>query len=101
MAIIVGVAGNFGFAPCLVGLAILGLLLEFGNLCGDFGVYPVLQLWTIAQEEENLEPHKHRGEEQCLDEIVHQSWGPALKSSVSDKLSDPADDMNGDCRGQG
>lgn len=73
--------------------AVLGLvfaLLELLNLLLNSLVYPTLQFRTVAELEENLEPDKERGQEYSLDEIVQQSWRPSLKLSVSNKLRNPA-----------
>lgn len=88
-------------APSLAGLAVLGLRPELGDLGLDLLVDAGLELRAVAQEEEDLEPDEHGGEEQGLDQVVQEGRGALLKGAVADKLGDPADDVDGDGRRQG
>lgn len=76
-----------------MGLAILRLGLELLNLDLNLLVHTSLQFGPVTKLEEHLEPHKHGGKEDGLDEVVEQSRGPALKGAMADELKDPADDV--------
>lgn len=76
----------------LLGLAVLWL--ELLNLDLDFLVDTRSELWSVSKLEEYLKPHKHRGKEDGLDEVVEQSRGTPFIFTMTNKLEDPADNMD-------
>jgi len=86
--------GCLGRGSRLLGLAVLGFGLELGNLDLDLLLDACLQLLAIAELEEDLEPDKHGGEEDGLDEIVEQGGRTALKGAMANELGDPRDDVD-------
>ena len=52
-----------------------------------------LQLRSITEEEEYLHPDEERSQEQGLYQIIQQCRRSPLKHTMSDKLCDPAEDV--------
>lgn len=76
-----------------MGLTILGP--ELLNLDHDLLVDTSSKLRSVSELEEDLKPHKHRGQENGLDKVVEQGRGTSLIFTVTNKLEDPANDVNG------
>jgi hypothetical protein len=70
-------------------LALLALL-ELVNLLLDSLVDATLQLRTVTEREQDLEPDKERGQEEGLNQVVKQSRCSSFKLSMSNELRDPA-----------
>ena len=85
-----------GSPVLLAGLAVLGLGPELGNLGLNLLLDAGLQLRTVAQGKEDLEPDEHGREEESLDQVVQECGGAFLESAMADELGNPADDVNGD-----
>lgn len=75
-------------------LVLLLALLELLNLLFHSLVYPALQFGAVAEREEDLEPDEEGCEEDGLYQIVKQRRGPSFKLAMSDKLCDPASDVD-------
>lgn len=82
-------------------LRLLGcLFLLAGPKLGDLDlnglVDTLLELGSVPDHEEKLEPDKQRGEEDGLEQVVEQGGRPPLELAVADELGQPAHDVDGD-----
>lgn len=78
-------------------LTLLLALPELLDLQVNGLVYPALEFGAIAEHEEYLEPDKERSQEDGLHKVVQKRWCSSFELSVSDKLGNPACDV--DCAG--
>lgn len=70
------------------------LLAELLNLQFHILIEALLQLRSVAKEEQDFHPDEKRSKEQGLDEVVEQGRGTFLESTVPDELCQPRDHMN-------
>lgn len=75
--------------PLFSRLLLLLLLSELRDLHLHVLVHPLLQLRTIAKEEQDLHPHKQRSKQQGLGQVVEQRRGTTFEFPVSNKLRQP------------
>lgn len=75
-------------------LAILSRSIQLGNLSANLLVHTRLKLWAVAQDKEDLEPDKHRGEEERLEESVEERRGASLKGTMANELGNPGQDVD-------
>lgn len=83
-------------APSRVKTPLFGLFRlapKLFNLDLDLLVHTSLQFRAVAKHEENLQPNKHGGKEDCLDEVIEKGRGTAFVNAVTDELEDPTDDV--------
>lgn len=89
------------FLGSLLRLAVRGFprplrILELLDLALHRLIQPRLQLRSVPEEEEDLEPDEEGREEECLHEIVQQSRSTALELAVPDELCDPGNYVHPD-----
>jgi len=82
------------FVALLLRLLRSGFFLELADVLLDSRVESSFQLRPVAEHEQNFQPDEERGEEECLDQVVEQSWGTTLEDTVADELSHPGEDVD-------
>lgn len=86
--------GTMNLFPINLAISLAVLSLERSNFLLHALLIPLSQLRTIAQEKQNLHPHKQRRQQKRLHQIIQQRRSPALKGPVSHKLRQPRHHVN-------
>lgn len=72
------------------------LVLELLDVLLNGLVDAALQLRTVAEVEEDLEPDEERRQEKGLNNVVEQRRSATLELSMTDELRDPCDNVDSD-----
>ena len=59
-------------------------------------IQPILQIASVPEHEQELQPHEQRRQENGLEQIVQQRGRAAFEDAVADELCDPGEDVDGD-----
>ena len=70
-------------------------LLEECDIPLDLLHHLLVELFPVAEEEENLEQDEHGARDEGLVEAVQEGGRPALEDAVADELDDPTGQVHG------